>query len=197
VTTNLSCTDPDVCTTPQKFGDEAAPVLHCEPGELLPCFLKFTEYTVPREDNSNMKCKVIMRKPKQQAQQDCSGSGPQRLGAQADSLPETATDRWIARWDIDPAYYQYQACECLLVRLGSVCWQGLQGCLCCQQCVRGHVNSFPAWLAKGVCPASSVMNCLNSVADWTMAPCCDTLHKEPQHPQKKGDRFCRGQHHSA
>jgi hypothetical protein len=58
VTTNYSCTDPAVCTTPVTVGDEAAAGVHCSAEQLLPCFLRFSDWMVPRGDASNMRCKV-------------------------------------------------------------------------------------------------------------------------------------------
>lgn len=115
LTTNASCTDPAYCTTPTVFGDESELLKHCTQEELLPCFLKFSDYSVPREDSSNSKCKFIMRKSSEQARRDCAS----QLGDQASSISEGSTDRWLARWEIDPSYYQYQACECLLVSPGA------------------------------------------------------------------------------
>jgi hypothetical protein len=118
VTTNVSCTDPEVCTTPKLVGDPSARLAKCDKDQLLPCFLTFTDYMLPRDDNSNMRCKIILRKPTQQAQRDCrDGEGPQQLGGQAADIPDVSTDRTMARWEVDPAYYQFQACECLIVSL--------------------------------------------------------------------------------
>jgi hypothetical protein len=128
LTTNVSCSDPKRCTTPQQFGDPDAPIAKCQRDQLLPCFLRFSDYAVPREDSSNMKCQTILQKPVEQAQQDCGGSGPQQLGEQASNIPERSTDRMTARWDIDPSYYQYQTCECLLV---SWVWVALVLQWCC------------------------------------------------------------------
>lgn len=113
VTTNTSCSDPRICRTPQRFGDEPVSITRCTQDELLPCFLRFSDYFLPREDSSNMRCKQIIRKPADTAQHDCGGSGPGQLGALAQQIPDKSRDRW-ARWEVDPAYYQYQACECLL-----------------------------------------------------------------------------------
>lgn len=110
VTTNNSCSDPKICLTPKQFGNVSAITTKCAPDALLPCFLKFTDYAIPRDDNSNMKCKQIARKPTEQARADCAGA----LAEQAATIPEK---RWMARWEIDPAYYQYQACECLQASL--------------------------------------------------------------------------------
>lgn len=111
VTTNNSCNDPKRCHYPQQFGDLSAGIKKCAPDALLPCFLKFTDFYIPRDDDSNMRCKQIVRKPTEEARTDCAG--PERLADQASAIPDK---RWMARWEIDPSYYQYQACECLMVR---------------------------------------------------------------------------------
>lgn len=108
VTTNYSCSDPRVCLTPQQFGNASTGTKKCAPDALLPCFLQFTDYFLPKDDDSNMKCKVIVRKSTERARKDCEGP----LGEQAASIPDKMR---IARWEIDPSYYQYQACECLQV----------------------------------------------------------------------------------
>lgn len=123
VTTNVSCTDVDYCTTPEEFGNASAAAQRCAPDQLLPCFLMFTDYTVPREDASNMKCKAITRKPTKQATEDCAGPAPHGLGAEASLLPAVSSDRWMARWELDPSYYQFQSCECLLVSEGGREWE--------------------------------------------------------------------------
>lgn len=69
-----------------------------------------------------MRCKQIIRKTPERAQRDCDGSGPGQLAELAGRLPDRGVDRW-ARWEVDPSYYQYQVCECLLVSMG---WQHLQ-----------------------------------------------------------------------
>lgn len=126
VTTNNSCNDPQRCHTPQQFGDLSPGIKRCASDALLPCFLKFTDFYVPRDDASNMRCKPIVRKSASEARRDCAG--PELLGDQAQSIPDK---RWTARWEIDPSYYQYQACECLMVRavLTVQCQVGsIQGC---------------------------------------------------------------------
>lgn len=57
VTTNASCSDPGRCKTPKRFGDEVTGQHVCSEQEQLPCFLKFSDYLLPREDASNMRCK--------------------------------------------------------------------------------------------------------------------------------------------
>eukprot|EP00882_Tetradesmus_deserticola_P003941 GHRQ01004167.1.p1 GENE.GHRQ01004167.1~~GHRQ01004167.1.p1 ORF type:complete len:529 (+),score=216.66 GHRQ01004167.1:433-2019(+) len=55
--TNASCSDPARCKTPRKFGDVEAQQHVCSIGQQLPCFLRFSDYLLPREDASNMRCK--------------------------------------------------------------------------------------------------------------------------------------------
>jgi hypothetical protein len=57
VTTNQSCSDPERCKTPQRFGSAEAQQHVCSEAEQLPCFLRFSDYVLPREDASNMRCK--------------------------------------------------------------------------------------------------------------------------------------------
>jgi hypothetical protein len=111
ITTNNSCTDPDRCTTPVTFGDPETRYQQCSPDQLLPCFLRFSEYMIPRDDQSNMRCKYILRRPAENAQQQCAST----LGAQAQQLPDLGGDRLQQMWHVDPSYFQYQVCECLLV----------------------------------------------------------------------------------
>lgn len=118
VTTNASCSDPQRCTTPQVIGAEEARQRHiCSAEQQLPCFLKFSEFFVPRGDQSNMRCKAILRKDPEEASADCAASNPQSLGDQASLLPDTAADQHNQQWLVDPAYFQYQACDCLQVSL--------------------------------------------------------------------------------
>lgn len=116
VTTNNSCADPDRCTTPVKVGDNATRYHLCDRNQLLPCFLRFSEYMVPRDDDSNMRCKYIIRRPVDDARGVCGeDDGSTTLGAQAAQLPELGSDRLGQIWHVDPSYFQYQVCECLLV----------------------------------------------------------------------------------
>jgi hypothetical protein len=57
VTTNQSCSDPECCKTPQTFGSVQTQQHVCDEEEQLPCFLRFSDYLLPREDASNMRCK--------------------------------------------------------------------------------------------------------------------------------------------
>jgi len=115
VTTNNSCSDADRCTTPVMIGKPEDQYLACDQGELLPCFLRFSDYMVPRDDDTNMRCKYIVRRPVEEARKLCSGAGDTMLGDQAGQLPELGTDRMQQLWHVGPSYFQYQACECLLV----------------------------------------------------------------------------------
>lgn len=117
VTTNYSCSDPKRCTTPQLFGGNDTTVRRCSDDQLLPCFLMFSEYAIPREDASNMRCKYIVRKRPDQALADCEGAADgYQLGDQAPNLPDIVREGSEQQWVVDPAYFQYRACTCLQVR---------------------------------------------------------------------------------
>lgn len=113
VTTNNSCTDPDRCTTPAWFGNDTA-VERCPRERQLPCFLRFSDYPVPRDDNSSMRCKYIIRKQPGDAKAACSGEGDFLLGDQAEVLLDSPPGALEQQWIVPPSYFQYQACECLL-----------------------------------------------------------------------------------
>lgn len=69
--TSLSCT-----------GDTAngsSNGLPCAHGQMLPCFLRLTQLTLPRSDASNMECPSTVWKPHDEAVRDCSGSGDTQL----------------------------------------------------------------------------------------------------------------------
>lgn len=89
------------------------PTYQCTEKELLPCFLTFSEHTVPRTDNTKMACPEIVRLPHGQAVSACSGSAPWQLGVLAEGLAETQTSE--QSWEVDPDYYQYKGCSCLKV----------------------------------------------------------------------------------
>jgi hypothetical protein len=88
---------------------------HCEDSQLLPCFLFFSKVTLPRTDNSNMACPVILRKPKDEAVEACSGDGVNQLGEQAGNIADLAATQQT--WDVDPSYYQFRPCRCLEVSI--------------------------------------------------------------------------------
>lgn len=121
ITTNNSCSDPDRCITPVTIGNPETRYHACDPGQLLPCFLRFSDYMVPRDDDTNMRCKYIVRRPVEEARKLCSGDDETMLGDQAGQLPELGTDRLQQLWHVDPSYFQYQACECLLVGVSRLC----------------------------------------------------------------------------
>ncbi|WIA21705.1 hypothetical protein OEZ85_000871 [Tetradesmus obliquus] len=113
VTTNSSCTDPRECTTPETIGNASDAGVLCAPEQLLPCFLRFSDWMVPRDDASNMRCKVILRREPDNAQEVCAATSAVGLGDQAGMLPAIWPDQAEQEWSIDPSYYQYQVCECL------------------------------------------------------------------------------------
>lgn len=113
ITTNASCSDPQVCRTPKTFGDNSTERHVCSPEEQLPCFLKFSNYLVPRDEDSNMRCKVILRR--EEEVQACQGNSQTQLGEQASLIPQPSAFMHEQTWYVDPRYYQFQACECLVV----------------------------------------------------------------------------------
>ncbi|WIA12661.1 hypothetical protein OEZ85_006309 [Tetradesmus obliquus] len=83
----------------------------CDDSMLLPCFLFFSKVTLPRIDNSNMACPVILRRPRDEAVAACEGDSASQLGEQAGNIAEVAAAQQT--WDIDPSYYQFRPCRCL------------------------------------------------------------------------------------
>jgi hypothetical protein len=104
ITTNASCSDPDQCTTPQLVGapqqESSDAAERCGDASVLPCFLRFSDYTLPREDNSNMRCSYIMRKTPEAARVDCAEFG---LGGDAAHLPDLIKDSTQQQWLRDPS----------------------------------------------------------------------------------------------
>mgnify|MGYP001806890798 CR=1 FL=1 len=93
----------------------------CTSEQLLPCFLSFSEYMVPRDDDSNQRCNYIIRRQPADALASCSAGGNNSLGEQAVQLPDLGPDRLEQMWHIDPSYFQFQVCECLLVSWSPLC----------------------------------------------------------------------------
>lgn len=127
VTTNNSCADPKRCTTPVMLGSPDTRYQPCTEETLLPCFLRFSEYMIPRDDDSNMRCKYILRRPVEDARKACESDQDTGLGTQAAQLPELGSDRLGQIWQVDPSYFQFRVCECLLVRRGPTS----RRCGCC------------------------------------------------------------------
>jgi hypothetical protein len=117
VTTNASCSNPDTCKTPQPFGDKATALMHCSDEQVLPCFLRFSDESLPLDDASNMRCRYILRKLPQQAKDDCAAAqGMYGLGPDADEvMPDIVRDAQQQQWMLDPMYFQYRGCSCLTV----------------------------------------------------------------------------------
>lgn len=115
ITTNNSCSDPDRCTSPTTVGTADTRFHQCGRDALVPCFLRFSDYMIPRDDDSNMRCKYIVRRPADEARRVCGGASDTGLGDQSSQLPDLGTDRLQQLWHVDPSYFQYQVCECLLV----------------------------------------------------------------------------------
>jgi hypothetical protein len=172
--TNNSCSDPDRCTTPRMYGEQAAAQRVCAAQQLLPCFLRFSEYLIPREDDSNMRCKFIQRRSAADARAACGGGGSgsggggggEVLGDQAASLPDLGGGERLAQaWHVDPAYYQYQVCECLLVR-GRVLRSGcartyvcVGGVRCCGVRMRMCMHSAQSALQPPCWHAACALGC--------------------------------------
>lgn len=94
----FSCSAPSVNSTSSD---------QCRQDELLPCFLEFSSYTVPRADASNMQCPTISRKTRAEIVQDCNGTGPHQLvskGASLQSLTASmipSVTTWLKRQPLD------------------------------------------------------------------------------------------------
>jgi hypothetical protein len=105
------------------------PKPYCSDEQLLPCFLYFANYTVPRADNSKMACPAILRRHIEEARSMCAGDGPGQLGSQSHNVADAlAADE--QSWKIEPGYYHYRGCRCFSVSvaaaacmLGLACWQ--------------------------------------------------------------------------
>jgi hypothetical protein len=113
--TSMSCVPNEIAiklaaaaaATNQSGGSpEPPPPPRCAEGELLPCFLEFSKYTVPRSDDSRMACRPIARRSADAVASSCP-SGV--LSSEADASAEVLQ----SQWDIPPSYYQYQGCHCL------------------------------------------------------------------------------------
>lgn len=100
----------------------ASSISPCSHGQLLPCFLQFSNHTLPRTDASNMSCPMVLRRSFSDAQKACSGDGPMQLGKQAHNVADGVADEQA--WKLEPSYYQYRGCECLPV--------GHCRCHCCE-----------------------------------------------------------------
>lgn len=106
-----------------------ATYLQCADNQLLPCFLEFSNHTLPRMDASNMSCPMVLRRSYADAQKACLGDGPMQLGKQAHNVADGLADEQV--WKLEPSYYQYRGCECLPVSH-----------FCCSSCVAAHVAAY-------------------------------------------------------
>lgn len=88
-------------------------VARCIGDQLLPCFLQFSNYTLPRTDASNMSCPLVLRRSYDEAQRTCAGDGAMQLGKQAHNVADAMADEQV--WKLDPTYFQYKGCRCLPV----------------------------------------------------------------------------------
>ena len=80
----------------------------CAAEELLPCFLRFEDYSVPRSDSSHMTCRMISRRPAEELGSFCPPAVLPEEGA-----PAAGDALYGQVWDLPPSYYQYQGCSCL------------------------------------------------------------------------------------
>jgi hypothetical protein len=118
----------------QPWARSAAPY-RCEEDQLLPCFLQFQEYTVPRSDASHMACRMITRRPAAQLRATCP---PAVL---PDEGKDVGGDVYGSVWDLPPSYYQYQGCRCLAG--WHAAWSNDGTELRCLQ--DAPVQALPAW----------------------------------------------------
>jgi hypothetical protein len=116
VRVNNSCNNPDVCLTDAWTEETHKQDYVCPDEQVLPCFLKFASESLPRDDASNMRCRSIARRAPEDARPSCSaGDVPFSLGGEGANLPDVRRTASEQSWVIDPAYYQYRGCTCLLV----------------------------------------------------------------------------------
>jgi hypothetical protein len=118
VSVNASCNDATKCKTKEWVAANTTANQSCPSDQVLPCFLRFTQESLPKDDNSNMRCKLIARRAPDDARAACSaGQYPFSLESEGQNLPEISRTASEQSWVIDPAYYQYRGCTCLLVSL--------------------------------------------------------------------------------
>ncbi|WIA42187.1 hypothetical protein OEZ86_009450 [Tetradesmus obliquus] len=114
--------DPNSSSSSSSSSDESP---YCRDEQLLPCFLAFANYTVPRADSSKMACPAILRRHIEEARAVCAGEGPGQLGSQAHSVADAlAADE--QSWKIEPGYYQYRGCRCFSGFVEVWCQGGTQ-----------------------------------------------------------------------
>jgi hypothetical protein len=106
--TSMGCAPNDVAVEAARLRAErrTPPPYKCTEADLLPCFLEFERYTVPRSDDSRMACRPVRRKPADVASKDCP---PAWLPAE----PDLTLQALAPQWGLPPSYYQYQGCVCL------------------------------------------------------------------------------------
>lgn len=86
-------------------------IYRCPEDELLPCFLQFEAYDVPRSDESHMRCRPIKRKASDQIAEDCPAA---TLGEDSEAADIARNpDHDGQRWELSPSYFQYHGCNCL------------------------------------------------------------------------------------
>jgi hypothetical protein len=76
VRVNNSCNNPDVCLTDVWAEKSHNEDYVCPDDQVLPCFLTFSSESLPRDDASNMRCRIITRRSPEEARAACSASEP-------------------------------------------------------------------------------------------------------------------------
>ena len=109
------------------------PVYRCADKQLLPCFLEFSPFSIPRGDASHMACRPIKYKPHDAVVADCP---PAALV----SSPDSSQDVLEAQWDLPPSYYQFQGCTCLDGWVAEWSRDGTE-----LRCIVDKRSALPAW----------------------------------------------------
>jgi hypothetical protein len=121
VSVKASCNDALKCRSMEWVPANTTANQTCPADAVLPCFLRFTEESLPKDDSSNMRCKLIARRSPEEARASCvAGEPPFSLGTEGENLPEISRTASEQAWLIDPSYYQYRGCTCLLVSAQSL-----------------------------------------------------------------------------
>jgi len=106
--TGLSCVPNEMAEAALEAAanGKQAPVYRCPKGDVLPCFLEFAPYEIPRSDDSHMLCRPVRRKQVDAVVESCPA-------AAAPANTDPSGDVLESQWDLPPSYYQFQNCRCL------------------------------------------------------------------------------------
>eukprot|EP00775_Hariotina_reticulata_P011161 gene11161-11311_t len=88
----------------------------CDRDNMLPCFLQLSNITMPRSDDSNMECPIVLKKAPDEVAAACGNlDGPQQAlwWQEQRSLGLANMGKASQDWMLDPNYYQYSGCKCL------------------------------------------------------------------------------------